>query len=318
MNRLDSSIHSRRKLDSRDTQSEHGPDRRPLAPRHASGSTGAFVGARLRIVIPALTIGMIFSPSLTAAAGQPLCPSSEERPQVLIETGLGVIALELFENAAPQSLKQLAALIQQGQVFSGATFGYTRPHQEIRLVARVRPASEVGSITTQLDATALGLENDRIRSAGEAMKLLQHELLTAFADRGKRTEPKSLLASWLDTWYQTRDPSFLVGTSRRTVNEALGHRYQEGLDSRPPVRGTVALEPASANRSTPNLSVLLSDMPHRTGRWMVIGKVTRGLELAQAISLRPRSPGPRGYKGFEPAEPVIVTSVRFDCQASDP
>ena len=78
------------------------------------------------------------------------------------------------------------------------------------------------------------------------MDVLQRELLVAFARNGKRVEAGTPLASWLATWYRTRDPAFLVGTSRQAINEALGYRYENGLDSRPLVRGMVAVSPCAA------------------------------------------------------------------------
>ena len=149
------------------------------------------------------------------------------------------------------------------------------------------------------------------------MGVLQRELLPAFARSGKTAEAGSPLAAWLETWYRTRDPGFLVGASRQAINEALGHRYELGLGSQPPLRGTVALQPASPTRSTANLAFLLSDMPSRSGRWMVIGQVIEGLDVVEAISLRPRAPGARGYKGFEPANPAAVVSTELRCRAPE-
>lgn len=266
----------------------------------------------------ALSVAFVAAPGQLSAGGRPPCTSAAGRPHLRIRTDVGAITVELFEGAAPRSLGELSDSIREGRLYSGATFGYTRPHQEIRL----RTASDAGtgstSIPTQLDAVALGLDRDRVKSRGEAMNVLQRELLEAFAKNGKRVETGSLLASWLGTWYRTRDPGFLVGASRQTINEALGYRYESGLDSRRPVRGTVALEPASPTRSTPNLSFLLSDMASRNGRWMVVGRVTQGLDIVEAISLRPRAAGMRGYKGFEPAAPVAVASMDLRCRAAVP
>jgi cyclophilin family peptidyl-prolyl cis-trans isomerase len=243
-----------------------------------------------------------------AAAGAPQGAPASGRPRLAVQTRLGTITLELFEDAAPRGVAELAALVAEGRVYADATFAYTRPHQEVRL--RPRPgAGEPPSISTELDAAALGLDRERVRDTGQAMDVLQRELLPAFARSGKRAEPGSPLASWMDAWYRERDPAFLVGATRQAINEALGHRYERGLASRPPVRGTVALPPASPTRSRPELAFLLADMPARSGRWMVVGRVTSGLELLESIALRPRAPGARGHKLFEPAEPLPVASV---------
>jgi cyclophilin family peptidyl-prolyl cis-trans isomerase len=233
------------------------------------------------------------------------------QPRLRIETQLGAISVELLVDAAPRSVAELSALVREGLPYAGATFSYTRPHQEVRLKTTRPAGAEALSIPTQLDAAALGLEGERVESRGQAMDVLQRELIDAFARGGKQREPGSPLSHWLDTWYRTRDAGFLVGTSRRAINEALGHRYESGLASRAPLRGMVALQPASPTRSSLDLAFLLNDMPIRKGRWMVIGRVTEGLDVVEAISRRPRVPGPRGFRGFEPADPVEAVSLNL-------
>jgi cyclophilin family peptidyl-prolyl cis-trans isomerase len=257
----------------------------------------------------ALVLVLALAPTgLQTAAGAPQGAPASVRPQLRIQTRLGAITVELFEDSAPLGLAELRSLIGE-RLYAGATFAYTRPHQEVRLRAVPGAGREDVTVSTQLDAEALGLDRERLRDRGQAMDVLQRELLPAFARSGKRAEPGSPLASWMDAWYRERDPAFLVGATRQAINEALGHRYQRGLASRPPLRGTVALPPASPTRSRPELAFLLADMPGRSGRWMVVGRVTSGLELLESIALRPRAPGARGHKLFEPAEPLPVASV---------
>ena len=241
------------------------------------------------------------------------CTSDRGRPQLHVVTELGTVVVELFDDAAPESLGQLYEQLTgpSDGVFDGATFDYTSPHRELHLTRP--PGSPDVTIDVQIDAAALGLDDRKISTVGEAMDTLQRELLPAFAKNGKRVDPDSHLKGWLEEWYQDRDPSFLVGVSRREINEALGYRYERGLASRPAERGMVALRPKSPTEATPGLSFLLCDMPERTGRWMVVGRVVEGLDLLEEIALLPRAPGMAGFKYHRPAKPIAAQAVHLRC-----
>ena len=270
--------------------------------------------------------GLVFAlqPAVAEAKRQSICDPDTEKLQLHLDigadteadTGADTVVVDLFEDAAPRSLRQFVEALgdppSEDDYLAGATFNYTRPHSELRLTAAT--GKNARAIDVQLDAAALGLNTRKIKTTGEAMQVLQRELLVAFANNGKRVEPGSKLGAWLRTWYETRDPSFLVGVSRQEVNEALGYRYESGLASRAVERGTVALLSTSPTEATPALTFFLRDIPERTGRVMVIGKVVEGLDHLEKIALRPRAPGAQGHKYYRPAEAESVKAVRTICQ----
>ena len=68
---------------------------------------------------------------------------------------------------------------------------------------------------------------------------------------------------------------------------------------------------------TPRLGIGLTDVPDRTGLWMVVGEVVAGLDTAVSISRRPLLGRDAGGR-FKPVEPVTVDSLRFACRAIPP
>ena len=247
-------------------------------------------------------------------------------PCLRLETTTGAIVLRFDRAASPEAIAALEK--GDGSSFAGLAFDFERPHLELRLAPR--PADSDSTVELVNDAAALGLDRKRIADAGEAMDVLQFELLPAAQRAATRRKPERenpgqqsgdlraedegdgegeepatpQLAAWRERFEKDYDPSFLVGTSRREILEALGYRFRSGLDSKPPLRGTVALVPASPTRARLELSILLADHPTRLGKWLVVGRVVAGLDVAEAISLRPLADA--RLDDGRPRDPLVV------------
>lgn len=276
-----------------------------------------------------LVLSLSPASAAAAAAGdvKPLCSAGS--PHLEFHTSEGDLSLELWPRAAPRAVARLArlaegpiynpALFDEGEsarsvgYFDGLAIDFTHPNIEIAV--EVRAPKRLFEFPAEIDAEALGLHEKRIASAGEAMDLLQRELLVQFRERGKdpdRVTPK--LRQWLTRFYENSDPSFLVGVSWKEINEALGYRYERGLESRPASAGAVLLAAPAPGRASLRLSLVLVDMPQRTGREMVIGRLVRGLDLARAISLRPLLVPPElRDRRYRPAHPVVIERARVVC-----
>jgi cyclophilin family peptidyl-prolyl cis-trans isomerase len=241
-------------------------------------------------------------------------PHSEEETahRLLLDTSVGAIEIELFETAAPKAVKRLRRLTRDGReaassFYEGLAFDFTHPHVEIRTaLPESQPASEWPA---ELDAESLGLDRKLVADYAEAMTIVQRELLVAHRKKKKSGQISEKLGDMLSQWYETHSAGFLIGVSHKEINEALGYEYQSDLDSRPAVRGAVMLEPVSPTVASARLSILLADIPARTGRWTVIGEVTRGLDVAQAISIRPRIKDRR--MRYQPIEPIAIDRARL-------
>jgi cyclophilin family peptidyl-prolyl cis-trans isomerase len=267
-------------------------------------------------------LAVVFGATLANAAGADRVDACRDvdaaAPRVRIDSAAGAIDIELYPDAAPQAVDTLLALLRADAdgsgYYDGLSFDYTRPHSEIRSSKRRQPA--VG-IPAQLDAHMLGLDTQGPHDAGEAMEVMQRELIGVFRKDKHSDSLSPQLRQWLQQWYQRYDADFLIGVSRQQINEALGYAYTAGLHSRPVTAGSVALVPRGKRRASPRLSIVLRDQPGRTGRWMVVGRVVSGLDVAERISLAPlRSPAQAEPRDYTPTTPVVIDSARVVCNAS--
>ncbi len=280
-------------------------------------------------LITALGVWWLSALPVTGGEIQNVCPEAGERPHLVLETQAGNITIELFEDAAPRSVGRLAEMAR-GPIFNprllaqhhdepavgyfdGLIFSSTKPRLEISVASR-SPES-LFEIPVEIDANALGLDQQLIADAGEAMDVAQMELHPQHTRLKASGGATGKLGVWLDRLTQSQDATFLVGVSRKEINETLGYQYQEGLESRPAVRGMVALRPMSKTTAGGGLTILLADYPRRTGRWMIVGRVVDGLSVAEEISLQPLS-GPPGWKNsdYSPRDPVIITRSELICR----
>lgn len=250
-------------------------------------------------------------------------------PCLKLETAEGAIVIELAPDAAPAAVAAIgrlargpiydaAVLPNPGAAkgtgyFDGQPFDFAKPKLELRLAGRA-PAAAF-SIAAELDATALGLDEQQVADAGEAMDRLQMELLPARQRPTSERRATPRLEEWAARFEQGGyDPSFLVGTSREELLEAIGYRFTDGLATRPALRGAVALVPSSPTEATMTLSILLADHPRRSGRWVVVGHVVSGLELADEIASRPLASVE--MRNYRPLSPVTVerASILSSCE----
>lgn len=236
----------------------------------------------------------------------------EGNPVLTLDTGAGSLQIRLFPDAAPQAVAGFLELVddETGNHLSGLTFDYTRPRVEIRTAAR---ADSGATLPAQISADALGLDKLQLDRA-TAMSVIQNELVPAYRAALRGDELTDQLRDWLGVWYEDRDAGFLVGTTRKAVNEALGYRYQDALPSRPVRRGSVALVPASKDRASAQLSIALTNLSRRDGKWMVIGEVIQGIDLAERISSAPLDIPPNTKRtGWRPKDPVVIDAVSRTC-----
>jgi cyclophilin family peptidyl-prolyl cis-trans isomerase len=262
---------------------------------------------------------------MAAEAVHPVCEPPEV-PHLVLETVHGSIDIELLPAAAPDVVERLVRL-SQGPVFhpeivdgddAGAGHGYydglefDRAFPHSSLTTALRPPSGSVVVPTRIDADALGLDQRRVTTGSDANRVWQFELFPYQAGIPLDDQLHPRMRQWLARWGETKNADFLIGVSRREIDEALGYRFTDGLDSQPNIRGAVALEPFDRTRSTPRLVILLADAPHFDGRRMVVGRVASGLEVADAISARPLIPA-KPVKN-RPMVPVRIERADIHCR----
>ena len=258
-------------------------------------------------------------------------PCAEGSPHLVMETTRGTMVVRLLEDAAPGAVRRLARLAE-GPVFAeeifagqdevprvgywdGLHFGHTQPHVEI--ITDVRPPGDLVEIETELDAVPLGLDEQRVADPGEAMDIAQFELVPTYKGRLRSGKIHPRLREWVDRLHRSHDAGFLVDVSRQEINEALGYVYQEGLASEPVTRGAVLLHPLSPRWASARLSIVLANIPQRTGRSMVVGRVVEGLAVAQEISVQPLADPALVRSRYRPVDPVRIETVRLDCRRGE-
>lgn len=257
----------------------------------------------------------------------PRCAVSEH-PHIVVSTAEGVIVVELLPAAAPAAVERLIRLVE-GPLFDpeitgsgprtetvgyydGLEFDLASPGTS--LATAVRPPADAILIETEIDSAALGLEQRKVAEPAEAMQIWQLELFPAQAAAPSNEAMHPRLRRWLELWATTFSADFLLGASRAEINEALGYRSKDGLDSQPVTRGSVSLEPFSPRWSTPRLVIALEDLPRLDGRRMVVGHVSEGLALADRIADRPLTPT-RSARN-RPLDPVMILDARIECRPS--
>lgn len=281
-------------------------------------------------IMTILLVSMTSSPDCLSTTNDSLpatgfCSSDQGgEPHLVIETVSGIIKIRLFEDAAPAVVQRMIQAIQ-GPIFNtlifgqhdvgyydGLAFDYTRPRLEVRVTERQPPG--LIELPTQIDAEALGLEDARIADIDDAVDVMQFQLIKAYNETKQGGDRSVLLNQWLDQWFEKKDASFLIGESRKKINESLGYVYQTGLASRPMLKGAVALKPDSPNKASMTLSILLADADERTGKWMVVGEVVQGLDIVEEISIQPlREPSSVRSRTYVPFEPIVILSARVRC-----
>ena len=273
-----------------------------------------------------IAIGLV--PAQAVDTGS-VCESESLKPYLIIATDEGSIEIELFERAAHKTIRRLIALVE-GPIFNqdlienkddaqpigfydGLTFDYIKPHLEISTSER-NPAG-LFQLDTEIDADALGLNRKVIKNRADAMSVMQRELLAAYRKVKKRGKVSAQLGLWIKKFHEDYNPDFLIGVSRKQINQALGYVYKTGLESKPVVKGSVALRPVSPRISSARLTIMLEDWPQRTGKWMVIGRVIKGLDLADTFSVQPLVTATHiKPQGYTPLYPVRIKTIKWSCR----
>lgn len=268
------------------------------------------------------------APGLCEQPAAPICLTvngePETAPHLVMATTAGQLVIELYENAAPEAVRGIVDLVRgsgdhlasgEGEgrssgFYDGLVFDHCKPHIEIRTSGHA--SGEEQRLPMQLNARALGLDAIKITDTAEAMAIIQNELLAANQVAKRTGWTNTRLQGWMDEWYESLSAEFLVGASMEDVNRGLGYVYEKGLQSRSVTVGSVALVPVSPREASARLSIALTDMPGRTGRWMVIGTVIEGLELAITISEGPLTPE-KALK-YRPLQPVVIEKTEIECR----
>jgi cyclophilin family peptidyl-prolyl cis-trans isomerase len=240
-----------------------------------------------------------------------------------LKTNYGTIKVELFEDAAPQTVKNFLDLAEgrksytspetgketTGNFYDGLTF-----HRVIDGFM-IQGGCPLGTGTggpgyqfnDEMDASSLGLDEMKafdgngaphqwlmLRSQDDFNRqiispLLQHLGISSQEELDKRMEE---VQQAIDTM------------TLKEAYELMGYTYTEGLESQQPMTGYLAMANSGPNTNGSQFFINLADTPWLTGKHTVFGRVVEGMDIVEKI-------GSAETDGSnKPKEPVIIESIR--------
>jgi len=250
-----------------------------------------------------------------SAASEVPKPEAAETDRIGLRMVLdeGEIVIALDREAAPDTIRTILELAEpesqpDGEArgyYDGLALDYTWPHIELGTGVR---SGEAVLIPQEIDAASLGLDSEKIADGKTAMNLWQFEFAKAnnrWKTEGHRPER---FEEWLGIFNETGSVDFLMDVPIEEINEVLGYRYVTGLESLLARKGSVYLKPVSTVDNSPALRILLTDRPQLDGRVTVVGRVVKGLDLAEQLSVCELKTF-RNREIHEPVDPVVIRKM---------
>lgn len=233
---------------------------------------------------------------------QALVPMMENarNPLLEISSSEGDIYVELFPDAAPQSVRRVLELASgqlmpspTGAYYNGLTFHRTVPGYFLQTGAaeranRQRPLP----VADEINARGLGLEQQKLLDVTGRphpwlnitdLQDFQNRVLAPLYRSMNINNPVQLSAQEDRVLQRLRDLNLLQ------LHELAGYRYNGSLPSRRPLSGSVMMANHGPGTNDGELLLSLVDAPWLTATHTVIGRVVSGLTLAGSISRQPET-----------------------------
>ncbi len=276
---------------------------------------------------------------LSAAAFLPLQASADEgkapkkaapkaNPRAVIKTSMGSITIELFQDAAPETIRTFLGLAEGSGTFTDIRnkkqvtiskpfydgLGFHRVISGFMLQGGCPSGNGTGNpgfmFKDEMDAEALGLHKQTVIQAGRVhawvaglgRQYWQQSVLLPVI-RKLKIDPAKLNTS---KELQQKMQSTLETMTLKELYELQGYRYTKGLASRKPKKGSLALANAGPNTNGSQFFINLGPTPHLTGRHTVFAQVVEGMDVVEAIGKVPVNK----MAGNKPIKPVTILSIR--------
>ncbi len=223
-------------------------------------------------------------------------------PVSILNTTMGIIEIELFQHAAPETVANFIGLAEGTKTFTDPKSGsqVKRKYFDGLIFHRVienfmiQGGCPLGTGTgnpgytfkDEINADSLGLNNMKaLTPQGEPNQLL--------GIRSQEQFNASILAPLFEKMgistqeeLNKRTEEFqalLSEVSVKDVFEGMGYEYRTGIQSYEPLKGYLAMANSGPNTNGSQFFINLIDTPWLIGKHTVFGKVISGMNVVEAI-----------------------------------
>ena len=275
------------------------------------------------------TIALAGTESLQAAEEEAPAPTAtaetSANPVVLMKTSQGNIRIELWPDAAPETVKNFIDLAEGNKTFKDAKTGedVKKPFYDGLTFHRVikdfmiRGGCPLGTGTgdpgykfkDEINAKGLGLADLKAMGEGGA----PHPWLLI---RDQASFQRTVLGPVLQKLGISSQEQFQekLEEIQNTVNALSvldvyanqGYVFDDKLPAKKPNRGVIAMANSGPNTNGSQFFINVVDTPHLTGKHTVFGKVIEGMDIADKISNLETDPSGKT------STPVTIESIRVE------
>jgi peptidyl-prolyl cis-trans isomerase B (cyclophilin B) len=175
--------------------------------------------------------------------------------------------------------------------------------------ANERPADTVATAPEPFDGASVEKMREQCVSLETEAGTINIEMIPEVAPESVRNFLNLSATGALDTTTFSRTvKDFVIQGGNLSTSEKWGHALAKRMSRKLPdepglvkhVRGIVSMaRPEEANSATTNFFILVGDGHHLDGKFSAFGRVTKGLEVADAINKAPS-------EGEKPNKPVRI------------
>jgi len=243
----------------------------------------------------------------------------KKNPMCIIQTSMGNIEVELFQNDAPKTVANFIGLAEGTKEFTDEKTGkkvkkpfiFHRVIKGFMLQAGCPQGNGRGgpgySFADEINAVALGL--DKLKAI-DPKKGPHPFLMTRNQADYHRILVTPLFQSLEITSQEELDKrkeevaAKLKSLTIKEAYENMGYSYSDKGSPHPPVRGSLAMANSGPNTNGSQFFINLADTDWLTGKHTVFGKVIKGMDVVDKIG------AVKVDTGHKPVEDVKIISIR--------